>query len=76
MRFRERQYHGCARCFCSRHNRLEKIEAHQIESADRVAVAVGVTQHIAHIYQWHGSHPPLTRESSQVRRPRAWRAVT
>ncbi len=55
VRFGQAQDHRRAAVLRGVEDRLEEIETHQIEAAHRVAVAVGMVQHVTHVHQRHGS---------------------
>ena len=49
-------------------DRLDEIQADEVEGAYRIAITVGVIEHIAHVYQGHQS-PPAAGSAVQVSCP-------
>ena len=53
MRFRQAENNRRAGLLRRLHNALQKIQADQIECADRITMLVGVFEHVFHVDQWH-----------------------
>jgi hypothetical protein len=60
----EAQYDRGALGLGPRQDRLNEIQADQIEGTDRAAIAIGMAQHVAHIHQ-HLTPPDRSRLSRQ-----------